>query len=48
LQGAAGNILPLEAFLETKGKEVEFGEKVGLQTVQSLKDPIEPEETIGG
>lgn len=46
LQGAAGNILPLEAFLEKKGKEVEFGKLVAMKAVEAIFYPIYPEIVI--
>jgi neutral ceramidase len=46
LQGAAGNILPLEAFLEYKGKEVEFGKLVAMKAVEAIFHPIYPETVI--
>lgn len=46
LQGACGNILPLEAFCERKGKEIDFGMKVGMRAVESLMDPVDPAATV--
>ncbi|MBP1993827.1 hypothetical protein [Paenibacillus eucommiae] len=46
LQGAAGNILPLEGFSETKGLEVEFGTKLAIKAIESIINPIEPEIVI--
>jgi hypothetical protein len=46
LQGAAGNILPLEAFHESKGKEVAFGHLVALKAVEAILQPIYPEVSI--
>jgi len=42
LQGAAGNILPLEGFCQTKGLEVEFGTKLALKAIESVLHPVEP------
>jgi hypothetical protein len=38
LQGAAGNVLPLEAFLDQPGPEVVFGERVGLEAAHAIVD----------
>lgn len=46
LQGAAGNILPLEGFCQTKGLEVEFGTKVALKAIESVLNPVEPATVI--
>lgn len=38
LQGAAGNVLPLEAFFEHAGPEVVMGERLGLEAVHAIAD----------
>ena len=38
LQGAAGNVLPLEAFFEQSGPEVAFGERLGLEAGHAVAD----------
>ena len=38
LQGAAGNVLPLEAFHEHEGPEVPFGERLGLEAAHAIAD----------
>jgi hypothetical protein len=43
LQGAAGNILPLEAFCDTPGPEVLMGKRLGLEAVHAVVD-AEPRE----
>ncbi|MBP1988638.1 hypothetical protein [Paenibacillus eucommiae] len=42
LQGAAGNILPLEGFNQSKGMEVEFGTKLAMKAIESVLNPVEP------
>ena len=44
-QGAAGNILPLEAFFDTRGAEILFGHRLALEAVHAVvdKDPREIE-----
>lgn len=45
LQGAAGNVLPLEAFFDHDGPQVAMGERLGLEALHSIadRDPIERE-----
>jgi neutral ceramidase len=38
LQGAAGNVLPLEAFFDEVGPEVKMGERVGLEAAHAVAD----------
>ena len=38
LQGAAGNVLPLEAFFDAPGPEVTFGERLGLEAAHAVAD----------
>jgi neutral ceramidase len=38
LQGAAGNVLPLEAFFDTTGPEVPFGRRLGLEAAHAVAD----------
>ena len=38
LQGAAGNVLPLEGFFEESGPEVAFGERLGLEAAHAVAD----------
>lgn len=38
LQGAAGNVLPLEAFFDAAGPEVGMGERLGLEAVHAVAD----------
>jgi hypothetical protein len=38
LQGAAGNVLPLQAFHDHAGPEVAMGERLGLEAVHALAD----------
>lgn len=38
LQGAAGNVLPLEAFFDRQGPERPFGERLGLEAAHSVAD----------
>lgn len=38
LQGAAGNVLPLEAFFDHAGPEVAMGERLGLEAVHAVAD----------
>jgi hypothetical protein len=38
LQGAAGNVLPLEAFFDQDGPEVTMGQRVGLEAVHAVAD----------
>jgi neutral ceramidase len=44
LQGAAGNVLPLEGFFEQAGPEVAFGERLGLEAAHAVADQ-DPRET---
>jgi hypothetical protein len=46
LQGAAGNVLPLEAFFEHTGPEVPFGERLGLEAVHAVADSDPRELTV--
>ncbi|CAN5526494.1 hypothetical protein BH24CHL9_BH24CHL9_10390 [soil metagenome] len=38
LQGAAGNVLPLEAFFDRTGPEVAFGQRLGLEAAHAVVD----------
>lgn len=38
LQGAAGNVLPLEAFLDHEGPEVAFGHRLALEALHAVAD----------
>jgi neutral ceramidase len=38
LQGAAGNVLPLEAFFDHPGPEIAMGERLGLEAVHAVAD----------
>lgn len=38
LQGAAGNVLPLEAFIDHQGPEVAFGERLALEAAHAVAD----------
>ncbi len=38
LQGAAGNVLPLEAFIDRQGPEVSFGERLALEAAHAVAD----------
>ena len=38
LQGAAGNVLPLECFFDAQGPEVPFGERLGLEAAHAIAD----------
>ncbi|MFV2064973.1 MAG: hypothetical protein ACC726_15895 [Chloroflexota bacterium] len=38
LQGAAGDVLPLEAFFDREGPEVTMGERLGLEAVHAISD----------
>lgn len=38
LQGAAGNVLPLEAFFDRQGPEVPFGQRLGLEAAHAVAD----------
>lgn len=38
LQGAAGNVLPLEAFFDHPGPEASFGERVALEALHAVAD----------
>jgi neutral ceramidase len=38
LQGAAGNVLPLECFFDAPGPEVPFGERLGLEAAHAVAD----------
>jgi hypothetical protein len=38
LQGAAGNVLPLESFFDREGPEVEMGQRLGLEAVHAVAD----------
>jgi len=38
LQGAAGNVLPLEAFFDTDGPQVPMGERLGLEAAHAIVD----------
>jgi len=38
LQGAAGNVLPLEGFFDHLGPEVPFGERLGLEAAHAVVD----------
>jgi len=38
LQGAAGNVLPLEAFFEADGPQIPFGQRLGLEAAHALAD----------
>jgi hypothetical protein len=38
LQGAAGNVLPLESFFEAPGPEVPFGRRLGLEAAHAVAD----------
>ena len=38
LQGAAGNVLPLEGFFDASGPEVMFGERLGLEAAHAIAD----------
>lgn len=38
LQGAAGNVLPLEAFFEKAGPEVAMGQRLGLEAAHAIAD----------
>jgi hypothetical protein len=38
LQGAAGNVLPLEGFFDAPGPEVPFGERLGLEAAHAVAD----------
>jgi neutral ceramidase len=38
LQGAAGNVLPLEAFFDHAGPEVAMGERLGLEAAHAVAD----------
>jgi hypothetical protein len=38
LQGAAGNVLPLEGFFDHVGPEVVFGERLGLEAAHAVAD----------
>lgn len=38
LQGAAGNVLPLEAFFDHEGPEVPMGERLGLEAAHAVAD----------
>jgi hypothetical protein len=38
LQGAAGNVLPLEAFFDHAGPEVEMGHRLGLEAAHAIAD----------
>ncbi len=38
LQGAAGNVLPLEAFLDRQGPEVAVGERLALEAAHAVAD----------
>ena len=38
LQGAAGNVLPLEGFMDKLGGEVVFGERVALEAAHAVAD----------
>lgn len=45
LQGAAGNVLPLEAFFDREGPELAMGRRLGLEAAHSVADadPLERE-----
>ncbi len=43
LQGAAGNILPLEAFCDQPGPEVAMGNRLGIEAIHAVVD-VEPRE----
>jgi hypothetical protein len=45
LQGAAGNVLPLEAFIDHAGPEVPFGERLGLEAAHAVAD-ADPREIV--
>lgn len=45
LQGAAGNVLPLECFHDHVGPEVTFGERVGLEAAHAVVD-ADPRATV--
>jgi hypothetical protein len=45
LQGAAGNVLPLEAFFERTGPEIAFGERLGLEAAHAVADS-DPRATV--
>ena len=38
LQGAAGNVLPLEAFFDHEGPEVVMGQRLGLEAAHAISD----------
>lgn len=38
LQGAAGNVLPLEAFFDVDGPQVPFGQRLGLEAAHAVAD----------
>jgi hypothetical protein len=38
LQGAAGNVLPLEAFFDNPGPEVTMGQRLGLEAAHAIAD----------
>jgi hypothetical protein len=38
LQGAAGNVLPLEAFFDSRGPEDAFGERLALEAAHTIAD----------
>jgi neutral ceramidase len=38
LQGAAGNVLPLEAFFDVVGPEIKMGKRLGLEAVHAVID----------
>ena len=46
LQGAAGNVLPLEAFFDRVGPEVAFGERLGLEAAHAVADHDPREATV--
>src|SRR5688572_4346204 len=45
LQGAAGNVLPLEGFYEHAGPEIAFGERLGLEAAHAVADS-DPRATV--
>lgn len=46
LQGAAGNVLPLEAFIDHAGPEVAFGDRLALEAAHAVADAEPREMTI--
>lgn len=46
LQGAAGDILPLEGFFSHKGPEVIFGQKLAIIALSAILNPISPATVI--